>query len=90
METRWQSHQRTEEWREDIVGPWMLRFYVIQPAPSQWVAVGLVATTQGYVFLTGCGQSASDALSELRHRLLQRFSSDVVRDQRVTLVGCAA
>ncbi|GBD21655.1 hypothetical protein HRbin28_02109 [bacterium HR28] len=90
METRLQSHQRTEEWREDVVGPWTLRYYVTQPAPSQWVAVGLVATTQGYVFLTGCGRCASDALSELRHRLLQRLSSDVVRDRGVTLVGCAA
>lgn len=90
MEGQWSSPQRPEEWREDIVGSWTLRYYVTQPAPNQWVAIGLVATTQGYLFLTGCGRCASDALSELRHRLLQQLSSDDVRDRGVTLVGCAA
>ncbi|MCS7246270.1 MAG: hypothetical protein NZ696_01510 [Thermomicrobium sp.] len=79
-----------EMWIEETVGSSSLRYYVCQPAPSQWVAVGLVWCAEGHVLLTGRGRCAGDAIAELRQRVLLRCAVAAVHESDGTFVGCAA
>ncbi len=58
-------------WYDDgLLGP-LLRYYVDQPAPRQWVAVGLLTQGSRPILLTASERSEDAALARLRERALE-------------------
>ncbi|MBO9305723.1 hypothetical protein [Thermomicrobium sp.] len=80
----------SEQWQCELIGELILRYYFLQPAPTQWVAVGLLGTEAGTIFRVGCGSEPETALVDLRERLLVALSELTERSVPSRLVNCAA
>ncbi len=60
---------------DDLLGP-LLRYYVDQPAPRQWVAVGLLTLGSRSILLTASERSEDAARARLRERALDRLAEE--------------
>lgn len=85
------SHRLTgpEEWQIVRVGTGTLRFYLAHPAPTQWVAVGMITTTKGAILRTGVGRSARLAYADLVRRVSE-FLAEQETNAVPGLTSCAA
>ena len=79
---------RDKTWIEDSVSGYLFRYYVDQPAPSQWVAVGLLFVTAQPVLLTTSDSCETGAIAGLRARVMERLSSEAL--ETTTLAPSAA
>ncbi len=83
-------HPTSEQWQCEVIGELNLRYYFLQPVPTQWVAVGLLETEAGTIFRVGCGSEPETALVDLRQRLLGALEQLTERSVPPRLVVCAA
>jgi hypothetical protein len=61
-------------WIEEEVFGLPLRYYVAQPAPRQWVAVGLVRIGSQYRMLATSASSEARAIEQLHARLVETIA----------------
>ncbi len=85
-----QPQPASEQWQCEVIGKLILRYYFLQPAPTQWVAVGLLEIEAGTIFRVGCGSEPETALVDLRQRLIRALGELPERSVPPRLVSCAA
>lgn len=79
-----------------VRGPATAEYYTSQPAPTQWLAVGLVSThpvTRGcprlQQFLVGTGRTEDSAVNALWERLATHVPSSQLRHQRDPILSAS-
>ena len=85
-----QPQPASEQWQCEVIGELILRYYFLQPAPTQWVAIGLLEVEAGTIFRVGCGREPETALVDLRQRLLGALEQLTERSVPPRLFSCAA
>lgn len=71
------SRPEGTRWHRTRFGPVNLRYYLAQPAPTQWVAVGLLETPLGPRLVTGNGSSPRRAIIDLHVRAARYLTATV-------------
>lgn len=71
-----------KSWVEECVCGYTLRYSVDQPAPNQWVAVGLLYVAGRTIFLAMSAPSEAAALAGLHARVIERIDREAAASSR--------